>query len=256
MKQLRYHTVQPTVLAAKTATFAVLLTLLCVLVATPAQASEGNESRWSVGASFGAGLALTSRPEDRPGQVTLLYGTGFRGSGLRGVVYGRYRVHQRVQLQLELGAGRYRLNGYASRGDLRRDLDLTHSAVELAALVHVPFRWRALEAFAGLGVAPRIGTSSSIRDSAGGRNPADLAPLAATSNAFPLVVELGFAPHIQSLRFPVAFRAGWNVAYPARTVDRLVEWSSLNDRGRYLIEHDFDLLVTVGIDGAIGSRRR
>jgi hypothetical protein len=232
---------------------AALAATTALLAGSDARASEPADSRWSIGASFAAGLALTSRPEDQAGQVTLLYGTGFRGPGFRGVAYGRYRLHEHVLLQLELGAGRYRGNGYASRGEVRRDLDLKHTAVEVAALVHIPIG--VLEAFVGLGIAPRIGVSSSIRDSASEQNPPDRAPLAATTNGFPLVAELGFAPRVQSLRFPIAFRAGWNVAYPARTVDRLVDWSSFDDRGRYLVEHDFDLLVLIGVDGAFAPRR-
>lgn len=221
-----------------------------VLALSPAlaEASEADTRYWTLGAQARAGAAITVQPNDQPGDVTLLYGSGFQGPGFGFAGVARCRLHPAVALQFELGVGSYRLTGWAARDDERRELTLEHVSIELGALVQGSMLLGSIELFAGLGVTPRVGTTADITDTYRGSTPPDAAPVAATAVAFPIAAELGFAWTGNRVRLPVSVRGMWNASYPDRTIDRLSDWRSFDDRGRYAVEHDFDVLAVVGVD--------
>lgn len=222
---------------------------LVLAVAPAGAAAQDRDARfWTLGAQARAGAAITLQPRDEPGDVTLLNGSGFQGPGFGFAGVARYRLHPSIALQFEAGVGSYRMTGWAERGEERRELTLEHVSIELGAFVQGAVQLGVIELFAGLGVVPRIGTTADITDTYRGSTPPDAAPIAATTTAFPIAAELGVAWSNDRVRLPISVRGAWNAAYPDRTLDRLSDWRSFDDRGRYAVEHDFDVLATVGID--------
>lgn len=225
-------------------------TALCCawLACTPSTAWAGG-AEWRAGAFAGLGIAHLDRPDDAPGEVTLLYGSAFMGP--TGAVGGRVAVRPVPGLELSLDPSLQltRLNGYAATSFARRSVDLGAVAVQVPLFVRWAPSPRADTApWIGAGVGVRIGAWSAIDDSAAIAAPDDRAPDGATTTSAVLVADVGLRYVAAGYEVPIALRASLNPTYPDNTGARLVDFVDFSAPGRYRVEHRWDVMLVAGID--------
>lgn len=233
---------------------AALLAASATTIAPPAAHAQAPDdprsasaTSWSLRAQ--AGGSITGRPEDGPGEVTLLLGTGFTGPAFGFEAGVRHLVTELVGVRAALGIVRAQGTGWANVDDTRRELTLSFVALELPVLLEVTWPPNAVVApWAAVGVAPRVGVAASATESRTGFIEDRGAPAIARTTSLLLLGEAGIAFQQGRFRVPVGVRVAWNATYPATTRDRLPSFRSTEDPGAYLVENDLTVVATFGLD--------
>lgn len=221
--------------------------------ANPQVLADPAPPRWWLGLRAHLGSSITGRPEDQPGDPTLLYATGFTGTAWGLGATGAYEFAIPLRIRAELALGRFDVDGYAVANNQRRDLALGWTAIE--AIVGLEPVWRLGEnwevnamAFTGL----RSGVQASAVETRTGFRSGDGAPSIQTNAAWLVGLQAGAAWCIATasgtLRLPLAVRWTYNASYPATTRERLNGFASVESPGRYAVDNDFTIVVQTGFD--------
>jgi hypothetical protein len=203
-----------------------------------------------VGAEVGAGVAHLGRPDDQPGELTLLYGTAFTGPAWHATASAAVGVWRWLEVTGALGVSQARLNGYAQTSTTRRELDLTLTSLAVPiGLRFRPARERNVVPLTGAGVGVRIGLSAQASDSAA-RAAADddVAPGVRPATALFGFVEAGVRVRAGDTWIPIVLRASGNPLYPDSTARRLEGFESFEQPGKLRVEYRWDAQLSVGFE--------
>lgn len=203
-----------------------------------------------VGVEAGAGVAHLGRPDDQPGDLTLLYGSAFTGPLWHASATVALNVLRRLEVTGAVGVSQARLNGFAQTSSARRALDLTLTSLTVPVGVRVhPARERDVVPLAGAGLGLRVGLAAQTRDSAAATAARDdVAPAGAAGSALTGFVEAGLRVRAGAVWIPVVLRASGNPLYPDATSRRLEGFESFEAPGRLRVEYRWDAQLSVGIE--------
>jgi hypothetical protein len=234
-----------------------LPTLLCgiplVMLALTAPAAAAAEETAADGPTVGlrlhVGGSLTGRADDRPGDITLLLGTGFTGTSWGAEVVGRWPLHRILTARAGVGLLAASGRGWVETDDTRRELTLSFVALELPLLLEVSHpALPQLELWGAAGLAPRVGVHATATELRTGFREDTNAPAIATNTSLLFLAEAGVATTFGSVRVPLGLRLAWNATYPSTTRQRLPEFATIDAPGPYRVDNDWTVLVTIGVD--------
>jgi len=201
-----------------------------------------------ISARVGVGGVITGRPADNPGEPTLLYGSGFSGLGFRIAGGVSLEVVSDLKLRAELGVGRSTQQGFARAENEELELRLGLTTLELPFGVEYGFDLGPLDLFAQAGVGPRFGVAARATEERIGFS-AGTPPIEVRLGTSWLVhFEAGGAVELGDVRVPFGVRWAYNLSYPNTTRERFDPYNGLDDPGAYLVENDFVILFTTGVD--------
>jgi len=233
-----------------------LLTFLSVAVMTAtlapthvsAQEAEADESD-AISLKLGINFSLLDRPADNPGDLTILAGSAFTGSGI--VVGATYELTGLVPF-LSFESGLFYAHssavGFEIRGIEEREILLEVDTIRLPlwTKLEVPFG-SVLRGVVGLGPEVVIGfaSSSTVREQ---NIPLEDAAVLRTQSvtSLHLTAILGLEIDAGPVVVPLSFHASLNPFTGATTAQRL-EGQQADESGPFRVEFDFELLGMFGI---------
>lgn len=198
----------------------------------------------------GLNQSILTRPEDEPGDITLLAGSAFLGTGLAlGLTYETTQLLPPVTLETGIFYTRSNLSGLAALGEQQRE------ALLEADLLRLPLWARykhpltdSLRLTAGLGPELLLGlTSASVLRE---RNVAteDQGTLPTTSvTTLYLTLLMGIELDIGPVVLPFSLHASLNPLTGATTQERLDNHQSPDAPGQLRMEFDYEILFLTGI---------
>lgn len=224
---------------------ALLLAGLSYSVDAAAQQPALQGGRLAVGVTGSVGSALTGRPEDIPGDPTLLYGTGFSGSSVRFGPTFSARVLPWMKANTELTLGRTQVSGFAAVDDTRRDVTFSLWSIQLLPMAIATLDLGAVELHGGLGVGIRAGLVATATESRINIEDDASAPAVRTGTVLPAALEAGASVYAGDWQIQAAVRFTYALNYPSSTLGRLDSYQSPRNPGAYWVENDFDTLLVL-----------
>lgn len=211
-------------------------------------ATEGSApSLWEARARLHAGAAYTPRATD-PLTPSLLYGAAFTGWSVRGGTGAARRMQPWLRLVGDIGLGRTQVEGFAQRGDLRREIRFSLTTLDLSMAAEAFQPVGPIEVRGQIGAGPRVGVSARARERRFGFDDDSEGLPIRVGLAIPAFFELGVAVDAGAVRLPLGFRFSRNLNYPSSTAGRLDGDLSRGETGRYLVETAWQFLLVVGVD--------
>jgi len=229
----------------------VVVLALGVLLSTahaPAAVASDDHHGLSLGLRLGLGGAIVGRAADQPGQVTLLYGSGYTGSAVRVGLTGAYGFGSRFRVRMEAMYARHAAAGFAETDTSRRELHFAARALEFPVILEVFHQFGIVEPYAQVGLGPRFGLFARSEDRRFGFVVDEPGPEIRPGNALVGHFEVGVGFHAHRFRVPIGVRATRNLSYPGTTRGRVENPHDVSNPGRYTVDYDYTFLFTVGID--------
>lgn len=206
------------------------------------------EHRLEVGGLLHFGGAWTARPDDGPGDPTLLFGSAFAGYGQGAALSAGWAFLPRWSFQGEAGLSRWRTEGFARTDVYQRTLTLTQTTLDLHTAGRFRFALAGVPLYAQTGPALRVGLAARSTEIREGFQSEEPAPTVAVRPSMHWAVELGVRPDIGPVRLRFGVRWTENLTYPGTTRGRLVDFGSVQDPGPYRVDHDRSVVFVVGVD--------
>jgi hypothetical protein len=228
------------------------LALASALLATPLPASANDNTRVVV--DVAGGRAVTSRPEDQPGDITLLYGTAFAGPAFRlgaGVTHDLAETPLAVRMTADVGVVWLSGDGYASVGAATRTLVLSLTALEPLLGLELGLPLKGVEPYVGFSFGPRLGLRARAVETRSGFASSEAAPELRVGAGLLGVLELGATIDAGPVVIPLALRLEHDLAYPSTTAGRLDGGQSPESPGAYRVGFDFVWLTSAGVGFAL-----
>ncbi|TVQ95564.1 MAG: hypothetical protein EA398_17445 [Deltaproteobacteria bacterium] len=217
--------------------------------------TEPEAEVWSLRLRLQGGHAHSPRPSDE-GEPSLLYGTAFRGWSVRGGTAAAWRALPWLRLVGDAGIGFTRTEGFAERGDARRELRLSLTSLDVTAGAEAYRRFGSVELRTEAGLGPRFGARARARERRFNLEDQSPAPPIRVGTSLLAYTEVAVAIDAGHLTVPVGIRLVRNLTYPGSTADRLDASPSDDDPGRYLVESTWQVLGTVGVEWPSPGRAR
>lgn len=248
-------------LAACVAAFGVLLPCHAFAQTWGDEPDDPRASRLHLGLRAGYAWTGASKAEDPPGAPSLLFGTAFTGSGFAGAGVLQYVLNQpgtafQTALRTELGLATASTMGFVETSTYRREITFSTIHVEVPLLADLSWRTGVFRLGVHAGLSLRMGVSASAEEVRGAGSPPD-PPLAIRTGLSPNLL-LGFQTAVDLGRvvLPVELRWRRNLTYPNTTLDRFDAYRGPENPGTYLVDTDWAVTVSLGVDIRLGGRSR
>lgn len=225
---------------------------LSIGAATPAAAQERNIQ---VGGLVGPNFSQLNGPTDPEGEVTVLGGTAFTGTGVTGGVTSSLRMARvpagALFAELDLLLSYQSGTGFAESRTTGDRQELTLSTTMLRAplmarydIVDDPLSIRfglGMELLAGLGA--RHSTRGVGVDAP---SPEDFATKSTTHIG--LATRVGVSYAVAGLRIPLDLRFTWDPMVPAASQDRFQGYQSFDEPGEYQVAFNLQFMAVLGVE--------
>jgi hypothetical protein len=217
----------------------------------PAAEQPTREAQPAVSFRFGINHVVLDRPNDQPGEVTLLSGSAFTGNGL---LLGATYEHAGLGVSwLSLEGGLFFAHSTASGlsivGEMQREILVEANTLRLP--VWLKAKWAALpELRVFVGTGPEllygVNSASTIREV---NIPEDQQGFLETQSVttFQWTGLVGAEVDIGPVVIPLSIHASVNPLVGDKTADRLEGTSSVNNPGRLRMEFDYEFLFLLGV---------
>ena len=202
-----------------------------------------------LGVKFGVTYQVLGRPEDLPGEVTLLSGSAFSGPGfVVGPSYEIVGLLPSISLETGLLYTRTSATGFEQRGMQKREVLIESASMRLPLWLKLRFpSSKAIGFHFGLGAEVLYGFSSGVtvrEESVPLGESLDLETASVT--AFHLSGQFGVEFDLVKLRIPLNVHVTFNPGAGGTTKDRYVAYSE-DDPGPFKSEFDYELLFLLGL---------
>ncbi|MBH25752.1 MAG: hypothetical protein CMH57_15200 [Myxococcales bacterium] len=218
----------------------------------PPRDPRGSGEPWqhALGLRFGINYSVLDRPQDGPGEPTLLSGSAFTGPGF--VVGPSWEVSGLIPwVSMELGLlyTRSTATGFEQRGALKREILLEVTALRLPVWAKLKSsNYGPMRLVGGLGVDALVGltSSSTVREQ---NVPADEAGRLETVSVTALHLGglVGVEFDLDKVVLPLTVHGSFNPRTGESTIERYEDYGGAANPGPYKMEFDYEVLVLLGV---------
>jgi hypothetical protein len=237
-----------------------LAALVFIAVAVPLAVSA-QERAIHVGGVVGPNFNQLNGPTDPEGDVTVLGGTAFTGSGVTGGATGAMELVDvpfgALFVEANLLLSHHRGTGFAESRTTgqRQELTLSTNILRLPAFARYDILDNPISIRFGLGPELLLGLGARHSTRGVGIDPPSQENFDARATThFALSTKLGLTYQMSGLRIPLDLRFTWDPMVPKSTRDRLVGYQSYDEPGAYQVAYNYQLLVGLGVEFDLGSQ--